>query len=368
MAGPRILDLNTLIKAGIDPKTGLPIKASGRDKAGLKDNVNKLLRIKDEQDAVNRYTWYNLPDGLNGQMVERMLYYKGQLAFFYMEANETFYLLPYALDGTIDVYGRFTGITPVPFGGGSTKDENGNVKPWIQGLKFKPKYDILTENDLDEKTFTSSCVLLFDYTPQYSEQNILPRQILQDPIINVMSSCIPWMRTNLLNSVGISGMKVQDEDDQANVKFANASLEYSADVGEAWIPIVGKSEFQDLQQKAPAQSNDYMLAMNSLNNFRLECLGVPNGGIWQRQGTTIEDEFNVNASSSDLIMLDGLQIRQRFCNIVNSIWNLGIWCEQTPKVAGMGLPTEQEADNGISQSGINNDNNSTNSDSTNTDI
>ena len=54
---------------------------------------------------------------MDGQLLERILYYRGQGAFFYMESLEKFFFLPFALDGEIDVYGRYTGITPLPFNG-----------------------------------------------------------------------------------------------------------------------------------------------------------------------------------------------------------------------------------------------------------
>lgn len=47
-------DLQTLMQAGIDPKTGLPVKMSHGLK-GYKENIKANLRIIDEQDAVNRY-------------------------------------------------------------------------------------------------------------------------------------------------------------------------------------------------------------------------------------------------------------------------------------------------------------------------
>lgn len=47
MANPAILDLNTLIQAGIDPKNGLPIKVSNDLGCGLKDNVLAQLSIVD---------------------------------------------------------------------------------------------------------------------------------------------------------------------------------------------------------------------------------------------------------------------------------------------------------------------------------
>ena len=94
----RLPDINTLIQAGIDPKTGLPIRVD-EEKCTLKNDIRRVLRVLDEQNAINRYTWFNLPDGLDGQLIERILYYKGQGMFFYMDTDETFYFLPYALDG-----------------------------------------------------------------------------------------------------------------------------------------------------------------------------------------------------------------------------------------------------------------------------
>lgn len=110
----------------INKKTGLPI-IDPRNL--LKDNIRKQLRVQDEQVAINRYKWYNLPSSLDGQLLERILYYRGQAAFFFMPSNGKFYFLPYALSGSIDVYGRFMGITPLQFAGGTTSNESGKEKP-----------------------------------------------------------------------------------------------------------------------------------------------------------------------------------------------------------------------------------------------
>ena len=54
MSGPNLPDIQTLWQAGINPKTGLPMKFSG-SKCVLKEDIKKQLRLIDEQDAVNRY-------------------------------------------------------------------------------------------------------------------------------------------------------------------------------------------------------------------------------------------------------------------------------------------------------------------------
>ncbi len=35
-----------------------------------------------------------------------------------------------------------------------------------------------------------------------------------------------------------------------------------------------------------------------------------------------------------LVLQDGLSIRQNFCNIVNSIWGIGLWCEPAQNIMG----------------------------------
>ena len=77
-------------------------------------DIKKFLRLVDEQ-----YTFYNLPADITSQELERMLYYKGQLCFFYDKDLEEFYFMPYALDGTIDFYGRYNTIHPVPMTSGT---------------------------------------------------------------------------------------------------------------------------------------------------------------------------------------------------------------------------------------------------------
>ena len=43
----------------------------------------------------------------------------------------------------------------------------------------------------------------------------------------------------------------------------------------------------------------------------------------------LQSEYDANTGSplTALVYKDGLDIRQRFCDIVNSIWGIGIWVE-----------------------------------------
>lgn len=319
---------------------GIKEKASKCDaESPLKVAIRKQLRIIDEQDAVNRFTWYNLPEGLNSKLLERILYYRGQGMFFKM--NDKFYFLPYALDGSIDLYGRFEGVTPLPFNGTTSNKE----EPIIKGLIYSPVYDVvLPEDYIDDEgkvdtiklmdKLDHSCVLLKDYTEQISQNNI-PRQQLQDPLLDIMSECIPFMRTNLINSTGVQGLRVGDASEYSNVIAANKVIDKAALEGNRYVPITATLDLQDLSGSQVGRSEEYMLAMQSLDNYRLSLYGLENGGLFQKKSHMLEAEQELNMGNIGLIMKDSLENRQEFCDIVNSIWGLGIWCEPSEVVTNI---------------------------------
>ena len=316
--GAKLPDIGTLFQAGIDPKTGLPLKFGANCKAILKENVKKFLRIVDEQDACNRYVWYNLPANITSQELERMLYYKGQLCFFYDKDLEEFYFMPYALDGTIDFYGRFNTIHPVPMTSGTDDKANKAQAQYLAEKKLKCVYGIKLPEEVDISDIEGDTVLLHDYTKQLS-QLIIPRVSVNEPILDVMAECIPFMRTSLLLSTGVKGVRVQDADQAASVFDGSKSVEAAGLTGEAFVPIVGSVEFQELTDGQVAKSEEFMLAMQSLDNLRLSGYGIDNGGLFEKKAHELQTEADINGGPVGLVMQDGLSIRQNFCNIVNSI-------------------------------------------------
>lgn len=348
----KIPDLDTLVQAGIDPKTGLPIKAGGPANSWRKEAIKMALRVMDEQDAVNRYRWYNLPCNISSQELERLLYYKGQLCFFYSEPLDQFFFMPYALDGTIDFYGRFNRIHPVPMANGTSEAEKAEYKrqmDYLSTLKLNVLYDFPEELSYD--TMVNSCVLLHDYTKQLS-QTIVPRQQIQDPILDIMADCVPFMRTALLSGTGIQGMRVNSQDEESNVKAASRSVDRAALNGEKWIPIIGNIDFQDMTGGNVMKGEEYMMAMQSLDNFRLSLYGLDSGGLFQKNSHMLQAEQDMNTGNSGIIMDDGLLIRQRFCDIVNFIWGCGTSCEIAEPVLGVDTNMDGKIATDTDQSGF----------------
>ena len=341
-------DLEAYYAAGIDPKTKLPLRVG--TPSALKENIRKTLRVMDEQNAINRYTWYNLPKGLDAHLIERILYYRGQGMLFMLEGK--FYFLPYALSAPedsvgIDCYGRYTGVTPLTFNGAS----DGKDTPWIRGLTFKPIYEPIDLEDYmgmspeELRTDISKmCILLHDYTPQISQINI-SRQTLNDPILDVMSDCIPFMRTSLLNSTGVMGVKVGNEDEQAEVERMSDAINVCALTGRKYTGVVGSVDFQELTGGNVAKAEEFMLALQSLDNFRLSLYGLGEGGVFEKKSHVLEAEQEMNAGTTGLVLEDGLRNRQYFCTIFNSIFGGMMWCEPSECTIGIDRDGDMVAGN-----------------------
>ena len=320
----RIPDIKTLIAAGIDPKTRLPIKMVDSE-SFLEKGIYNALKILDEQNAVNRFKWYNLPNGIDTNLIERILYYKGQLMFFYVPTDNKFYVLPFALCSGIDIYGRYNAVQGLPFNGTTEQ----------KGIEAFTRTVIWNDEDIPENAMEEGCVLLTDYTKAIS-QTIIPRSAIQDPIIKAMAEALPFARTSLISNSGIKGYRVANEDDVASVNQASKGVTDAAKTGKPWVAIQSEIEFQDLTSDGSAlKSEEYLIYLQSLDNLRLSFYGLKTGGLFQKKSHMLEKEQQMNESNTLLAFQDSLAIRQRFCDFVNAIWGLGIWVEPSECVTGM---------------------------------
>ena len=340
MAGPILLDLKTYKAAGVDPKTLLPDRMTADEAAQRKANFRRIFRIIDEQDAVNRYKWYNLPCNLSSEELERMLYYKGQLCFFYFKELDEFYILPYALDGTIDLYGRYNRVHPIPFAAGTSEEEKKAYNKQAELLSLKKLKVIkapMAEEDVDLSVFEEGCVLLFDYTRQANVNNILPRAELNDAFSEVESDILPYMSTALLAGTGIKGMRVNDADAADETQKASSQIKTSALAQKLFVAMTHSVEFQELADSSPMKTEEFLLALQGIDNVRKGALGIENGGIFQKKAHKLQSEQTGNESSVATVFQDGLSCRQYFATIANSIWGLDMWCEPAEAVVGEDL-------------------------------
>ena len=150
---------------------------------------------------------------------------------------------------------------------------------------------------------------------------------------------MPYMRTALLMGSGVKGVRVNDADQESSVREGSRNMTDAALQCDPYVPIVGNIEFQELTDGNITKVDEYLLAMQSIDNFRLGLHGVDNGGLFEKKAYVNKDQTGMNYAGGDvgLTLQDGLSIRQNFCNIVNSIWGLGIWCEPSETIVNMDL-------------------------------
>lgn len=335
--GPFLGDPNMYLRAGINPATGLPTRGSIYD---LKAGMKKILRIIDQQDAINRYKWYNLPCELTSEEVETLLYYNGTLAFFYFKEIDQFFFMPYTLNGTIDFYGRFNSITPVPIAAtsGNKRDEKryAEQSALLSALKLKVVKAPKELESLKLEDLYNSAVLLWDYSRQRS-QIVIPRQQLNEAILEVESDIIPFLRTSMIAASGVKGMKVDDADASEEADRVSKQLYNAALHGEIYSPFTAKIDVQELAEGTPMKSEEFLLVLQALENFRLGTYGIKNGGLFQKKAHELQSESDLNQGNVQTVYDDGLALRQHFCNVANSIWGFNMWCEPAEAVIGQDI-------------------------------
>lgn len=165
-----------------------------------------------------------------------------------------------------------------------------------------------------------------------------------------MADCVPFLRTALLNSTGVQGMRVDLESDAESVYAASQAINRAALTGQKYVPIVGQTEFQDLTSGATLKSEEFLLAMQALDNYRLSLYGLSSGGLFQKKSHMLESEQDMNASTTGIVLYDSLKYRQDFCTIINSIWGLGMWCEVNPIIAPLDI--NSYTDDGMENDGM----------------
>ena len=104
---------------------GIPVHGKNKYMYSIDPMFEKLgvsIKYIDYQQFLTRFKWYNLPEGMDSELIERILYFSGSAMFFYIKELNRFYFLPYGMSGEntevgIDFYGRFNRLKPYSFNG-----------------------------------------------------------------------------------------------------------------------------------------------------------------------------------------------------------------------------------------------------------
>ena len=289
----------------------------------LVNAYKEILRDNDIAQYSKRGRWYNLPFGIDGEIIDRIMYYKARGTIFYVKTVDKFYFLPFALNGEIDCVGRYLDITPLIFGG---SDDNKVDKSFIQDYNICPIYDVLIPEQVTEDIIENGCVILNDRT-QRRTKHIVPMYMKNEPLIDLEAKILALLRTGAMNKVGLKGIKSSGPDDSSKIIQASLSKELFAILGYTYLPVeTGLDTIQELND-VNTNLQELCMILQSIDNLRLNNLGIQNGGVFEKQGTVLQTEAMYGVAPTELLEDDYVYQRQKFCTIANSIYGTRMWYE-----------------------------------------
>jgi hypothetical protein len=311
--------IDGMYQVGIDPKTGLPLKLGLGKRCNTKDDLKRLFRDQDKRLNINMFEWYNTQLDLKSQEINKLLYYRGQLAFAYLEDIDQFVLLPFALDSSLDMYGRPKEIRLIPFVSSSEDSRMKPVEDYLASKRFKVVNTIKMPEDLTEDDLTKSAVILYDYTPHLSN-NVIPQSVMNEVLIDLESEIYTYIRTAGLNATGTRAVRISDADQQEVSRSANMSLIEAAQRAEIYVPVVGNIDFQELTS-GNSDIPGLLQIAQTIHNLRMALAGLPSGGVYTKTQYQNIQEGSLNQGQIDsaLVLQDKTSNRLEFTNIVNSI-------------------------------------------------
>ena len=350
----------------------IPVKGKSRYQYAedpMFDRLGKSLKSIDYQQFVTRFRWKNLPEGLDSELFERILYFSGSAMFFYIPELKRFYFLPYGMSGEktqtgIDFYGRFNRLKPYSFNGstdGSGEQEAGKrlsqadiylstqIRDNIKDIPL-----VKTEEEA-KKIFEEGAVICWDMTPGLAYYCPARNRVSQD-YIRYLVKVLIQTKSALINASGFN-LFAADKSGESNDDIMQMQLDaINADRERGKLSAVVSSllgEIQNLQSNAPAAIADFWTAFQSLDNLRLKSMGVSNDGVIQKSQYQNYAEQSMDIDGSMQVYINCFMERIKFAAIVNSIWGLNIMPEPVliPQQAPSGEEEKEGSDNEQAQEG-----------------
>ncbi len=308
------------LKGAIGAKGGVNPIATGGERRGA---YLASLEVRDRQQFLKRYKWSNLPDGMDAEILERILYYRGRLVMFkYMDK---FYHLPFALNGGIDVYGQYNAVTPLTFNGSVYTDKDGNTS-MEDGTFIADMTLTVAKNEFDIEG--KECVILGDYSRGISEF-IQPRYNLSMVHNQGLADTLVLIRHNLISSAKVYSVRVMNEGEKDAVYEEYDNLESDIlDAGKRFFAVTSTTDVKEFLKDKALETQNYWECYVSQDNLRESLMGIENNGIFKKKERVLKGEQELEAGSADMVLQDGLDVRRNVCNIFNKMFGTNIMCDK----------------------------------------
>lgn len=297
------------------------------------DSVFGIMRHQNMIETLERYQWINVPFGLTQDLIERLLFFRGKGVFYFNDKVDKFQFLPFALNGFIDEYGRFTACDTLPFTGvdEDEKEKNGKEKKKNQPLIYENLelvYDLPYNEEMLKKVRGEKPVgiILNDNSLAISQQPIIRSNYVK-PVLHMLATLLQIINTAMFGSADHNLLQVQNESELMSVQSQIDAINQDILKGKRFTPVVSTMSITPLKSSNTADLEGLFGTFNSLTNFLKSITGVANAGVFDKKAHLLQEEQKLNGSNSDDIYYNGLRLRQEFCLMVQAYYGYPIWCE-----------------------------------------
>lgn len=340
---------------------GIPVHGKNKYMYSIDPMFEKLgvsIKYIDYQQFLTRFKWNNLPEGMDSELIERILYFSGSAMFFYIKELNRFYFLPYGMSGEntevgIDFYGRFNRLKPYSFngstdGGGEKKADGKRITRSDLYLSTQIRDNIkdipMVESEEEaRKIYENGAVICWDMTPQLAYA-VDSRNRISQSYVKYIVQILIQTKSALINS---SGFNLFSTDTEASTDIMQLQIDaINADREKGKLSAVVSNalgKIENLQSNAPSAMGDFWNSLVSADNLRLKSMGIRNDGLVQKSQYQNIQEQSIDINDAMQVYWNAFMERVKFSAIVNSIWGLGIYPEP------LLLPDMQQQGNGEEQ-------------------
>lgn len=332
-------DTTSLIQAGIPQSKKMLKYGNAIDQNGktitpnlLKYNLSygdlfDIMRHQNFTETIERYMWTNLPFGLTQDIIERVLFFRGKGVMYFNDKVGKFQFLPFALNGKIDEYGRYSRVNTLPFTGVDSDVKNKKAQPLVyENLEIV--YDLPYSEDTIKKINDGRVVgiILNDNSLEISQQPVIRYNFVK-PVLHMLATLMQIINTAMFGNADHSLLQVTNESELESINLQINAINQDILHGLRFTPIIGTLPITPIKTSNTANLEGLFGTFNSLTNFLKSITGVANAGVFDKKAHLLQEEQRLNGSNSDDIYYNGLRLRQEFCLLCQAYYKYPTWCE-----------------------------------------
>ena len=303
------------------------------------DSLYQIMRNHNRIETLERYMWLNVPFGLTQDIIERVLFFRGKGIFYFNDEVDKFQFLPFALNGTIDEYGRYIRCNTLPFTGVDEEEKDSKNKKKNRRLIYENLdivYDLPYNAEMMKmvKEKKTVGIILNDNSLGLTQQPIIRSNYVK-PILHLMSTLMQIINTAMYGCADHSLIQVENESEIASINNQINAINFDILKGRRFTPIAGTLPIQPLKTSNTANLEGLFNTFNSLSNFLKSITGIANPGVFDKKAHLLQEEQQLNGSNADDVYYNGLRLRQEFCMMIQAYYNYPIWCESKRGMSGV---------------------------------